>query len=106
MLKQNIRTENRIEGLEEKMDNVLEELIDLKSDVDFVKDFLANQVLTKQDKNEIISHIDGFLKKTISVEQEQTMQTYRIREHTDLLDKHDKEIKKLQMLAPLRRSAA
>ncbi|OGH64927.1 MAG: hypothetical protein A2821_00420 [Candidatus Magasanikbacteria bacterium RIFCSPHIGHO2_01_FULL_41_23] len=89
--------ETRVSVVETKLDFVIDEVGVLKEDMEYVKDFLANEVMTKQDKNEIMSTLDvlvGFYKKS---EQEQTLQTYRIREHTEILEKHDKEIKNLQL---------
>lgn len=89
--------ETRVSAVETKLDHVIDEVSDLKEDMTIVKDFLANEAMTKQDKNEIMSTLDvlvGIYKKT---EQEQTMQGYRIREHTDKIEYHDKEIKELQV---------
>lgn len=89
--------DTRLSKVESKLDRAIDEFGSIKEDITIIKEFLATEVMTKQDKNEILSYMDAFIKRTIKVEDEQTMQAYRIRENTDTLERHDKEIKELRI---------
>lgn len=99
---------NTVRDLVVKVDNLAVSVVELRDDMDHVENFLANEVMTRSDKNEImatLAHDKNEIMTTLDTliglhrktEQEQTLQTYRIHEHTDLLDRHDKEIKNLQL---------
>lgn len=51
---------------------------------------MREKMMTKKDKNEILSAVDKLTRKHLKLDQEQTMMTHRLQEH-------DRQIKQLQL---------
>ncbi len=80
---------------EEIMDNFAIAIVELRTDVKEIKE----NMMTKQDKNEILALVDGLTCAHMKSDQEQTMHSHRLREHSNILEKHTEEIKQLQRAA-------
>lgn len=80
---------------EEKFDRLTAAVVDLQNDVAEIK----ATMMTKQDKNEIMSVLDTLVSFYKKSDQEQAFQSYRIQELTTTSVRHDKEIKELQLRA-------
>lgn len=87
-------TTNSTNRIQTELTEFKQEFRDFKGEMEEFREYMANNVLTK---GEFFSYMDAFMGKVTKVEQEQTMQTYRMRENTDLLERHDREIKELQL---------
>ena len=81
---------------EEKFDRLTVAVVDLQNDVAEIKVTVAT-LMTKQDKNEIMSVLDTLVSLYKKGDQEQTFQSYRLQELTTTSVRHDKEIKELQV---------
>lgn len=87
--------ETRFDGLEkitkqntETIDVLAIRMLGLEETVGYMRE----EMMTKKDKDEIMSAVDKLTQKHLKLEQEQTMMSYRLQEH-------DKQIKTLQLAA-------
>lgn len=87
--------ESRFDGLEkitqqntETIDVLAIRMLGLEETVGYMRE----EMMTKKDKDEIMSAVDKLTQKHLKLEQEQTMMSYRLQEH-------DKQIKTLQLAA-------
>ena len=89
-------TENQLSSLKTTTDNLVVAVVELQVTVAAIKKEIST-LMTKEDNNDILKILDMqtvFFKK---MDQESTFQNHRTRELTDITDRHEIEIKELQM---------
>ena len=91
------KIDQRFEKIEGTLDRTINIVIDLKQDMEIVKDFLATEVMTKTDGREIITTVDVMVTYQKKFDQELTLQGHKIANLAKTSDRHTKEIKALQL---------
>ncbi len=80
---------------EQIMDRFAIALIELQVDRDYFKE----SMMTKAEFRDLLARFDKDAVLYQKIDQEQTMHSHRLREHTDQIEKNTKEIKALQLAA-------
>ena len=78
-------------------DKIIETIVNLLHDVGEIKEYLKENVMTKKDKEELLSVMDELLRAYKKGDQETTFLHSRVKRVEDRVDKHDEDIGQIKV---------